>query len=91
MQLKHIYWNKLCELKHPDIVCQIEDISPLNILNIQSKNILLNKKNKKKLYQGVRYNKPKITLDMYKQINPILCNDLKVFCIKYNYKYILDN
>ena len=87
----YIYWNKICELKKPDLVCKIKDTNSLKPLNYRNKNIVYRRKNKNKLYNKKRYTKPKISLDMYNNIDDELKHELKSFCKKYNYKYLLDN
>ena len=86
--LTYIYWNLICE-KYNGILCKIEDISPIMFLNINNNYINLEKKNVQKLYQNKWHNKPHISLDLYKQVNPGILEMLKNMCIKYNYEYII--
>lgn len=80
-----IYWNKICELKKPTIVFQIENIEGLKKFNVSNRLIDTSSKNVAKKYQGKTYSKPIITVDMYKNVRPELINELRDFCIKYNY------
>jgi GR25 family glycosyltransferase involved in LPS biosynthesis len=79
-----IYWNKICEIKKPTIVFQIENIDGLKKFNTSNRIIDTSPKNVAK-----KYDKPIITNDMYKKVQPELLNELHNFCIKYNYPYIL--
>lgn len=84
-----IYWNVICELSNPQIICKIEDITPLQKFN--KKNVNINKIifNKNKKYCGIQYKKPIITIDLYEKISDNLKFKLDQFCKKYNYKNIL--
>ena len=80
-----IYWNQICELSHPTIVCKIEDITPLQVFNSKKNTIDLTKQNSNKKYVGKQYNKPIITNDMYDKIDDHLKEELINFCNKYEY------
>ena len=86
----YIYWNKICEMSNPQTICKIEDISPIQKFNYNNEIIDEAIKNSNKKFQGKRYPKPIITNDMYKNINKDLIQELKDFCKKYNYDYVLD-
>lgn len=81
-----IYWNKICELCQPLIICKIEDISPLQKFNFMKKKIDETKKNSNKKYAGKIYNKPIIKKELYEKINDELKEELNIFCKKYNYE-----
>ena len=86
----YIYWNKIIEKKNPTLLIKLEELNKLNIFSKNGKKIE-NKiiKNNNKLYNGKRINKPLITKNDYKKINPKIKELLKDFCIKYNYNYII--
>jgi GR25 family glycosyltransferase involved in LPS biosynthesis len=89
--LTFIYWNKLCQLNKPNVVCKIEDITPLQQFNIKNKKIIIEHKNKNKPYAGVIYPKPEITMDMYRSLSKDLKKNLYDFCCQYGYQYIIDD
>lgn len=85
-----IYWYQICELRNPDIICKIEDIYPLKKFNKYNLKISNQKFNSNKKYAGKNYIKPKISIDLYNKINIDIKKELKIFCNKYGYKFILD-
>jgi FkbM family methyltransferase len=85
-----IYWNKICELCKPETICKIEDISSLQKFNTKNITLDKSKKNSNKLYLGKVYEKPYITNDIYEKIDANLKQELKFFCKKYDYEYLLD-
>ena len=78
-------------MSEPGTICKIEDISPLQKFN--TKNITINTsiKNSNKKYQGIVYEKPNISDDIYEKINDNLKQELKNFCKKYDYNYLLNH
>jgi hypothetical protein len=86
----YLYWNKICEMNNPTLICKIEDTNTLSKLNHKNKKIIFTKinKTKNKIFNGRKYNKPKISLDMYNNVDRKLIIELKKFCKKYNYKYL---
>ena len=82
-----VYWNKICELCKPNVVCKIEDISSIQMFNTKKIAIDLSKKNSGKSYVGKIYDKPIITNEMYNGIEGDSKEQLKIFCDKYNYHY----
>ena len=86
----YLYWNKICELNNPNYITQIENISDLNNkININKNKINLEIKNSNKSYNGQKYIKPVINKEIYYKLNINLLDELKEFCKKYNYNYIL--
>jgi hypothetical protein len=86
-----IYWNKICENRKPDIIFKIEDLGGLKEYIVSNIIIDTSPKNAAKPYDGKIYAKPIITKNMYKKVRPELLNELRNFCIKYNYPYILSS
>lgn len=86
-----LYWNKICELNKPTLVCKIENIEPLEIFNKDKIKINTILKKSNKLYNGKKYDKQKLTTKEYSNINIDLLKELEDFCKKYNYEYILNS
>jgi GR25 family glycosyltransferase involved in LPS biosynthesis len=89
----YLYWNKICQLKYPTLIIKIENIDELDKFNKNSINLLnLNniKLNSNKLFNGKKYDKPIIDMKLWNSISESIKNDLKDFCNKYNYDYILN-
>jgi len=87
----YLYWNKICELNNPTLVCKIEEIEPLEVFNTNKIIINTMPKNSNKLYNGKKYDKQLLNNNHYSNINIDLKNELKIFCKKYKYPYILDS
>ena len=85
-----IYWNKICELCKPETICKIEDISSLQKFNTKNIPIDTTKKNSNKKYDEKVYEKPTITNDIYENLDTNLKKELRNFCKKYDYEYLLD-
>jgi FkbM family methyltransferase len=86
-----LYWNRICELNNPTLICKIEDIKPIQIFNTSNININTTSKNSNKFYDGKKYDKPVLEARHYSKINKDLLKELECFCKKYNYLYSLDS
>jgi GR25 family glycosyltransferase involved in LPS biosynthesis len=87
-----ICWHKICELNNPVLTIKIEDtLEVCKRFTKSDKNIDFSKikRNSNKLYNGKHYDKPKILLDDFRSLSNNIKDDLKEFCLKYDYKYIL--
>ncbi|MBA43163.1 MAG: hypothetical protein CMF62_04030 [Magnetococcales bacterium] len=85
-----IYWNKICELNNPTTICKIENINTLNKFNKNNSSINKVIRNSNKKYSGKVYEKPNITFDIYEKMDNTLKKELKNFCDKYDYNYLLN-
>ena len=85
-----VYWSKLCGLLFPNVICQIENVSPLNKFNrtgINLNNLSKQKKNSGKLYNGKKYPKPVIDQSVYDRLPEETKKLLKWYCTTYGYTY----
>lgn len=80
-----IYWNKICEQLNPDIVCKIEDLTPIQRFNKRNVKTEQIHHNSSKKYGGVVHRKPSISPQIYEKINKQLLKKLNDFCTKYGY------
>lgn len=91
----YIYWNLICEKNKPSLVVKLEDsyniLKEFNTKNIKESDLKIDKNETvNKFFGGKKYNKPRIVISDYEKIHDSLKFELKQFCIKYNYNYILE-
>ncbi len=88
-----LYWNKICTLCNPTVICQIENIKPIQVFNKFGRKLYADSDaiHTNKMFKGQHFKKPNITVDILNTIDCDVKTELKDFCDKYNYKYILDD
>lgn len=79
-----LLWNKICEMKNPNIICKIENIKPIQIFNKNGVKIDTCAQNRNE-DRSVYVKKPTITKKMWENVHPELLKILEIFCHKYNY------
>ena len=91
----YIYWNLICEKNKPSLVIKLEDsyniLKQYNTKNIKESDLKIDKNETiNKFFGNKKYNKPRIVNYDYEKVDDSLKLELKQFCIKYDYKYILE-
>ncbi len=87
----YLAWSEICRRKDPEIVFRVEyDYEKLFKAfgrNAQKQDPNSFSRNARKPYEGVRYEKPVITKNMYQMVRPEILMKLESFCLQYGYPY----